>query len=184
MTVTLERLTHADINLLRELRNANADAFFDGTYITKEAQEDWWHRHRLHDHENSDYEFFTIWLNKVTPVGFLSVTLYSKSKHGLPFYVAEIGNLLLAPAYRGQSIMYKAITKVRRLYSPLTFWIAHVKPTNTASLNVFARQGFIQLDPTTAKESKQCRLSGNSKSTKRNSTGCSASSAAKSSPSR
>ena len=149
MKVMLQRLQHTDINLLRELRNANADAFFDDTYITREMQEDWWWRYT----QSSRVQFMTIWLNKVNPVGFMSVTLQTPPmwSEGNLFHVAEIGHLLLAPAYRGRGIMHAAITEVRRLYSPLTFWVAHVKPTNTASLRLFARQKFVQLDGSTTR---------------------------------
>lgn len=147
MTVTLERLTHADINLLRELRNANADAFFDPTYITREMQEDWWYRYARD--EPTRVVFYTIWLNNVTPVGFLSVKRcgisYSASTAAFSdrrCEVRELGHLLLAPAHRGRGIMAAAITEVRRLYSPLTFWVAHVKEDNAASLRLFERQEF------------------------------------------
>lgn len=170
MTVTLERLTHADINLLRELRNANADAFFDDTYITREMQEDWWWRLQNTHHV---IQFYTIWLNKVTPVGFLSV---QQLNHAFCFDVRELGHLLLAPAFRGRGIMHAAITEVRRLYSPLTFWVAHVKSGNAASLALFERQGFVAI-----KGKSLCRSSSATKrtNTKPSSLGCSATSKAR-----
>lgn len=143
MIVTLMRLQHTDINLLRELRNANRKAFFDTTYVTEEMQADWWYRYGF----DLTLNFYTIWLNNVTPVGFLSVRDIT-GKHGdSRIAVCEVGNLLLAPAHRGRGIMHAAITEVRRLYDPLTFWIAYVKPTNTASLKLFARQDFVQIKP-------------------------------------
>ena len=152
MVIELRRLVHADINLLRELRNANADAFFDSHYITVEDQENWWYEVRF----KSEVQFYTIWINGVTPVGFLSVKPLGAVYGGESiFSVREVGSLLLAPAYRGQGIMHAAITEVRRLYNPLTFWVAHVKPTNTASLAVFARQQFVQLDGNMVVESKK-----------------------------
>jgi RimJ/RimL family protein N-acetyltransferase len=165
MNITLERLTHADINLLRELRNANADAFFDATYITREAQEDWWYCYTM----STALQFYTIWMNKVTPVGFLSVKALSV---GLPpeargtthpfVWTREIGHLLLAPAHRGRGIMTAAITEVRRLYDPLTFWVAHVKSTNIASLKLFAAQGFIQCDRITKRRQRKSVISDES----------------------
>ena len=153
MTITLERLQHSDINLLRELRNANRDSFFDSRVISPNDQEQWWRRYSA----NPSGHFYTIWLNKVTPVGFLSVhclRIIRYFPHGVShlqngitkwFDICEIGNLLLAPAHRGRGIMAEALTEVRRLYSPLTFWIAHVKVGNTASLRLFERAGFFHV---------------------------------------
>jgi len=165
MNITLERLQHADINLLRELRNVNADAFFDSdTYITKEDQEDWWYCYERQSITN----FYTIWLNKVTPVGFLSVTW--RGEHGMAGITArEIGHLLLAPARRGRGIMHAAVTEVRRLYDPLTFWLAHVKPGNTASLALFDRQGFVTLP---RKRNRQCHSPKSRKPTNPSSPTC------------
>jgi len=164
MVITLERLQHADINLLRELRNVNADAFFDSdTYITKADQEDWWYRHQ---HEPWT-TFYTIWLNKVTPVGFLSVRTVVMLDD--IFTVMEIGHLLLAPAHRGRGIMHAAVTEVRRLYDPLTFWLAHVKPGNTASLALFDRQGFVTLP---RKRNRQCHSPKSRKPTNPSSPTC------------
>lgn len=176
MNITLERLQHTDINLLRELRNANADAFFDDTYITREMQEDWWYRLQF-DHFT---DFYTIYLNKVTPVGFLSVrkllsTIWAYER--MPVQKAcEIGHLLLAPAFRHRGIMARAITEVRRLYDPLTFWVAHVKAGNAASLALFERQGFVAI-----KGKSLCRSSSATKrtNTKPSSLGCSATSKAR-----
>ncbi len=178
MTITLERLTHADINLLRELRNASADAFFDDTYITREMQEDWWWRYEL----RGTTKFYTIWLNKVTPVGFLSVHIIGSVFYGEGddnISIAEIGHLLLAPAFRHRGIMHAALTEVRRLYDPLTFWVAHVKPTNMASLSLFERQGFIPVS-----KKGDCVWGSSLKNTKPSSPICSLSSKARSSRTR
>lgn len=152
MIVTLERLQHADINLLRELRNANADAFFDDTYITREMQEDWWWNYSRHQ---TGLHIYSVWLNHVTPVGFLSVKAVGTVWSWPSIEVRELGHLLLAPAHRGRGIMRQAITEARRLYSPLTFWVAHVKPDNAASLKLFAAHEFIQLDPTPTKRQRK-----------------------------
>lgn len=159
MNITLERLAYSDINLLRELRNANADSFFDDTYITREMQQDWWYRY---GHDSSMGDFYTIWLNKVTPVGFLSVktvvdVFYGENSDNLG--ICEIGNLLLAPCHRGRGIMTMALIEVRRLYDPLTFWIARVKPNNTASLRLFERAGFWIAEPVKGKRKCRRRLS-------------------------
>ena len=139
MNIALERLAHSDLYLLRTLRNAENDHFFTSSYITVADQEDWWYRYTKDQHT----KFYTIWLNKVTPVGFLSVRLMRDFEI---FDVREIGHLLLAPAYRGRGIMTQALTEVRRLYSPLTFWVAHVKADNEASLALFERQDFCKVD--------------------------------------
>lgn len=145
MIVSLERLQHADINLLRELRNADAEAFFDTRQITAKMQEAWWKRYE----HSITTRFYTIYLNGVTPVGFLSARVIRTVTLGrLTLYATEVGNLLLAPAFRGQGIMHAALTELRRLHSPFTLWVAHVKSTNAPSLKLFAAHEFIQYDLT------------------------------------
>jgi RimJ/RimL family protein N-acetyltransferase len=182
MYITLKRLEHSEINLLRVLRNAERFSFFDTRIVTPQNQEHWW---MSWNHHTLQIQFYTIWLNKVTPVGFLSVKLVRTLGR---FEVREIGNLLLAPAHRGRGIMHAALTEVRRLYNPLTFWVAHVKSDNVASLNLFARQGFIQYERSTNRRTSQChsltKRIARAPSTKPNSPTSSSSLAAKSSRTR
>lgn len=146
MRITLRPLQHSELNLLRELRNANADAFFDSREISRADQEYWW---RVYQSDTST-SFFTIWTDAVTPIGFFSTRWLGRvdaEPGDRRFGVLEIGNLLLSPAYRGQGVMHRAIAEIRRYCGRDTLWIAHVKPTNTASLRVFERQGFWRAKP-------------------------------------
>lgn len=147
MNITLERLESKDIELLRKLRNGNRHAFFDVRHISPEDQKVWWTRYQ---HEwPSTVEFYSICFNSCVTVGFLSVRHLKTITMGHPPYVIqikEIGNLLLQLRYRGRGIMHEAITEVRRLHDPLTFWVAFVKDDNTPSLNLFARQEFVNIE--------------------------------------
>lgn len=138
MTITLTRLVERDLGLLRNLRNVNATAFFDSRQISVADQARWWKQYQ--EVTSAWQQFYAIWVNGATPVGFLSVTLLREFDN---FDAREIGHLMLSSCYRGRGIMHAAITEARRLYSPLTFWIARVKGDNAASLKVFERQEFV-----------------------------------------
>lgn len=135
MTITLRLLEHRDINLLRELRNASRQHFFNTRIITKEQQGQWWEDYMGHP----DFVMYAI-QSGPTVVGFISVRTIEY--HLVDDWAAcEVGNLLVAPAYRGQGVMTQALCELRRLW-PGCFWVAHVKPSNAASLRLFKKAGF------------------------------------------
>lgn len=138
MTITLRLLEHRDINLLRELRNANREWFFSTRLVTANQQEEWWE-----DYQGElNFVVYAIQSGPTT-VGFISVRSDWEDTKEIRggFGVCEVGNLLVAPAYRGQGVMTEALCEVRRLW-PGCFWIAHVKPDNAASLRLFKKAGF------------------------------------------
>jgi RimJ/RimL family protein N-acetyltransferase len=80
-------------------------------------------------------------------IGFIGAKWRFNPSANDPIQCVEIGNLMLESAYHGRGVMATALSKVRALYSRNTIFIAHVKPTNRASLRLFESAGFWRVPP-------------------------------------
>ena len=123
--VRLRRVAEADLEIIRHLRNASRDAFFDSREITAEAQRRWFANLRA-----APVDFFVI-EDGGRVVGTISVTTTGAGK--------EIGNLLLESECRGRGLMRRAVTQVTA--APARYF-ARVKSGNAPSERVFRANGF------------------------------------------
>jgi len=140
--VTVDPMKFSEEELLRTLRNASRTAFFTTALISRTAHERWIETYG----RDTSRTIFTIYHNDI-PVGFISVTnIGSVMIDNLDaFNVYELGHLLIDAKYRRLRIMSRAINLIRERYHRRSFWVAHVKPTNAASLGVFERADFWRL---------------------------------------
>jgi RimJ/RimL family protein N-acetyltransferase len=121
----LRPLAEADLEFVRELRNANREFFFHDGEISPEQQRQWF---RMLGTKPID--FFVI-EDDGAVVGTIS------AKHS-PGWV-EIGNLLLVPAARGKGVMRQAVSQLTK--APGRYF-SEVKPDNERSLATFRATGF------------------------------------------
>ncbi len=121
----LRPLAQADLEIVRQLRNANRQFFFYDAEIDA-AQHAAWFRALA----SKPVDVFVI-EDGGAVVGTVSAT---RSPDGI-----EIGNLVLAAAARGKGLMRKA---VQQITTAPGHYFAEVKAGNTASLAVFKATGF------------------------------------------
>jgi RimJ/RimL family protein N-acetyltransferase len=123
--VQLRPIEAADLERVRELRNANSEWFFSAAEISREQQQEWFAQLRARR-----VRFYVI-EEDGRVVGTISVT------EGPDWY--EVGNLLLDEEYRGQGLMGRAL---ERVLDASGRYYALVKPENLASLEVFRKAAF------------------------------------------
>lgn len=120
-----------DLEFLRQLRNQERRWFFDSAIISPEAQEAW-HRGLGRDPHNHWY------MVRVgdQPAGCFSIKIGDDSR-------AEVRCILLAPEFRGQGVMTRAIRAAMDELGPGLHYFAEVLTDNDASLGLFNRLGFV-----------------------------------------
>jgi RimJ/RimL family protein N-acetyltransferase len=137
MTVHLEPFCHEDLEFMRGLRNAHRKWFFNTKPVDPWQQEEWYLQYLA-----SNVLFWTVWDNS-TKVGIISrkpvLSVYLSGDGMTTVY--ELGNLMLLPAWQGRGIMQEAMRLIT-IMSPYSFYIAHVKSDNAASLRCFKNAGF------------------------------------------
>lgn len=121
----LRRLAEADLDIVRDLRNANRQFFLYDKEVSPEQHRIWFRALSA-----NPIDFYVI-EDDGAVVGTISVTRW-------PLGV-EIGNLVLDTAARGKGLMRRAVAELSA--SP-GHYFAEVKHGNTASLNVFLATGF------------------------------------------
>jgi len=124
--MTLRLIQTQDLEIVRELRNANRSAFFDSDVISVEEQRRWYANLPARQ-----LRFFVIEEDSRV-VGTISVTSRGTTK--------EIGNIIIDQAYRGRGLMRRAIEE---LTAEPGDYICRVRPDNEPSLGVFRRSGFV-----------------------------------------
>ena len=121
----LRPLARADLETVRLLRNQNREAFFDSREILPDQQLAWF------DHLHLQPIAFYVIEEDGRVVGTVSVKEQPDGH--------EVGNLTLAPAYRGRGLMRSAVAQ---LVAAPGDYFTEVKPGNAASLRVFRATGF------------------------------------------
>ena len=128
--IRLDAIGANDLEFLRQLRNQERQWFFDQSEITPEAQAAW-HR-RLGENPNHHWYLVRV---KDARAGCFSIKVRSDAR-------AEVGSILLAPEFRGQGVMTRAMgAAMAQLGSHLRYY-TEVLPDNDRSLNLFKRLGF------------------------------------------
>jgi RimJ/RimL family protein N-acetyltransferase len=128
--VSLDQIRLEDLEFLRQLRNAERRWFFDQREITSEAQAAW---HRSLS-ANPDHHWYLVRVDH-QPAGCFSIKVGSDGR-------AYIGSILLAPEFRGQGVMTRAMgTAMDGLGSHLRYY-TEVLADNDPSLDLFNRLGF------------------------------------------
>jgi RimJ/RimL family protein N-acetyltransferase len=134
--ISLEQITRKHLEFVRKLRNENRQWFFNKRIISKAQQLEWY--------KHLDHNFSIILLDGV-PIGTISehhvhnVEILHRTYVG----IYEIGNLMLDKKHQGKGYMTEAI---RQMTKRGGFFVAFVKPENSASLKVFERAEFWRTD--------------------------------------
>lgn len=128
MAVHLEPFSREDLEFVRGLRNGFRQYFFDTKPIDPWQQEEWYKKYLLSD----CLMWIVWWYNR--RVGVISITATLPNTY-------EIGNLMLLPEYQGKGIMLEAMRQLTAM-NPKVFYVAYVKPGNSASLRCFKNAGF------------------------------------------
>jgi RimJ/RimL family protein N-acetyltransferase len=123
--VRLRLIEEADLERVRELRNANRRWFFHDEEIVPEQHRTWFAGLGA-----TEARFYVIEEDGAV-VGTISATTTAAG--------CEIGNLILGEAYRGRGLMRRAI---EQLTAEPGRYFCEVKPDNEHSLRVFERAGF------------------------------------------
>ncbi len=148
----LKPLQEADLEFVRQLRNACRENFFDNRYILGWQQKEWFKKYEKDD-------LFTIYL--IWKDGFRVGTISEKfSRDDGDFSPIELGNLMLIERERGKGVMSWAI---KQIVTPGLFYVAFVKQGNSPSLHVFEKAGFVKLRKGDFNEGKESKT--NSKGT-------------------
>ena len=128
--VRLDTIGPADLEFLRQLRNAERQWFFDQKEVTPEAQAAW---HRgLSANPNNHWYLVRV---DDQPAGCFSIKVGDDGR-------AYVGSILLAPQFRGQGVMTRAMgDAMDRLGSHLRYY-TEVLAGNDPSLGLFERLGF------------------------------------------
>lgn len=121
----LRRLSRADLDTIRALRNANREWFFDSGEITAAQQAAWFDGLAARP-----VEFYVI-EDGDGVVGTISLTVRGAE--------IEVGNLILDARARGRGLMRRAVDEVTK--RPGNYF-AEVKADNDPSLRVFRAAAF------------------------------------------
>lgn len=128
--VRLDTIGPDDLEFLRRLRNADRRWFFDQTEVTPEAQVSWHRSLSL----NPNNHWYLVRLDDQR-AGCFSIKVRDNGR-------AEVGSILLAPEFRGQGVMTRAMSAaIDQLGSHLRYY-TEVLADNDQSLNLFNRLGF------------------------------------------
>ena len=133
--ISLRLITKQDLEFVRQLRNANRRYFFDTKVVTKKSQQEWWSRYL----DSHGHLFYIICHNNI-PIGTIAESSLGTVQAGNVVHgLFEVGNLMLNRDAQGKGYMTEAL---RQLTARGGFFVAFVKPRNTASLKVFERGEF------------------------------------------
>jgi len=121
----LRPIAESDLEIARQLRNANRHWFFYEHEISPEQQSAWFRAL-----ESGPVDFYVIEDAGVV-VGTISATRHPDR--------TEIGNLVLLPAARGRGLMRRA---VEELTAASGRYVASIKTDNAPSIAVFKATGF------------------------------------------
>ena len=128
--IRLDTIGAEDLEFLRQLRNAERRWFFDQREITPEAQAAW---HRSLS-ANPDHHWYLVRVDDQR-AGCFSIKVGGDGR-------AYVGSILLAPEFRGQGVMTRAMgTAMDQLGSHLRYY-TEVLADNDPSLDLFNRLGF------------------------------------------
>ena len=128
--VSLDQIRPEDLEFLRQLRNAERQWFFDQREVTPEAQAAW-HR-SLAAHPDNHWYLVRV---DSAPAGCFAIKVGNDGR-------AYVGSILLAPQFRGQGVMTRAMaTAMDRLGNHLRYY-TEVLAGNDPSLELFNRLGF------------------------------------------
>lgn len=119
-------LQEHDLEVVRQLRNANRAAFFHSDVISVEEQRRWYTRLQA-----LPLRFFVIEEDDHV-IGTISISASGSPK--------EIGNIIIDEAYRRRGLMRRAIEE---LTADAGDYICRVRPENEASLITLSRSGFV-----------------------------------------
>jgi RimJ/RimL family protein N-acetyltransferase len=123
----LRPLARADLDAVRILRNHSRAAFFDSSEISPDRHLAWFERLPM-----KPVSFFVIEDDDIV-VGTISLTDAAEGR--------EVGNLTLAPSYRGRGLMRQAIAQ---LTTAPGRYFAELRPDNEPSRRVFLSAGFVE----------------------------------------
>ncbi|HEX6162034.1 MAG TPA: GNAT family N-acetyltransferase [Vicinamibacterales bacterium] len=127
--VRLDTIRAEDLEFLRQLRNAERRWFFDQREVTPEAQAAW-HRGLA---ANPNNHWYLVRVDE-RPAGCFSIKVGEDGR-------AYVGSILLAPEFRGQGVMTRAMAAAMAQLGDLRYY-TEVLHDNDPSLDLFKRLGF------------------------------------------
>lgn len=124
----LLKITEADLGFARTLRNDVRHCFFSTDEVTREQQQQWYQNLTA----RNDVDFWIVFIADQR-IGTISIT----HRHDGRF---EIGNVVIDHRHQGKGYAAQA---ARMQLAPGRCYIAHVRPENTASRELFRKLGFV-----------------------------------------
>jgi len=133
--IRLRLITKSDMDLLRKWRNAYANNFGDGGFITKEQQRIFYERYQ----ESNTDKMFIVELVDGTPIG--TIALYNISS---PDRTADIGRVIIIDEYRGSGYAEEAVKLVCSIADDMRLYKTRVWAylDNLDAISVYSRCGF------------------------------------------
>lgn len=133
--IRLRAMIANDMELLRKWRNAYANNFGDGGFITKEQQKLFYERYQ----ESNTDKMFVVELLNGTPIG--TIALYNIS---LPDRTAEIGRVIIIDEERGKGYAEEAVKIICSIADDMRLYKTRVWAylDNLDAIAVYSRAGF------------------------------------------
>ena len=128
--VRLDTIRPDDLEFLRQLRNAERQWFFDQNEVTPEAQAAWYRG--LAANPNNHWYMVRVGDRRA---GCFSIKVGDEGR-------AYVGSILLAPEFRGQGVMTRAMAAAMEQLGNHLRYYTEVLHDNDPSIGLFKRLGF------------------------------------------